>query len=247
MGAECKMNMPDVVILKDTNEFSSHIAKVFLGLLVQEQRNRSNVSVVVSGGNTPILVNEKIVELSNKTQLVDWNKVEIFFSDERCVNENHIDSNYRMINDTLIKPLQIPIHNVYRIKCEKDPAVAAEEYEDVVREYFQRRGRPTFDIALLGIGIDGHVASLFPGDPALYVENHLVVATKHKHIGRWRVTLTYPALSNIKNILFMVRGKDKRNALKNILSGDCGFEHFPACGVRQPVGSLTYYIEKNTL
>ncbi|MBC7814247.1 MAG: 6-phosphogluconolactonase, partial [Burkholderiales bacterium] len=175
---------------------------------------RGHFSIALSGGATPKALYE-LLATDEFTRYIDWSFVRVFWGDERCVAPDHYDSNYRMAKDTLLEYVRIPVGNIYRIRGEYDPQTAADEYEKSLRSYFLRGTRPLserqprFDLVLLGIGEDGHTASLFPGTEALNEEVRWVSANYVEQLDTWRVTLTPSALNAAANVLFLVTGAKK--------------------------------------
>jgi 6-phosphogluconolactonase len=167
---------------------------------------------------------------------IDWQKVHFFFGDERCVPPDHADSNYRMVRASLLKNGVIPESSVHRVLAEKPPAEAAEEYERELREHFGRK--PKFDLVFLGMGPDGHTASLFPDTAALNERERFVVANHVPKFNADRITFTYPVLNAANNVLFLVAGEDKQQALKSVLVD----HRLPASKV-QPAGELMWYAD----
>jgi len=228
--------MAKQIILPNTDSLADYIANAFLNLMSQIQRQQNYFSVILSGGNTPIAVHEKIISQALTRPDINWKRIKIFFSDERCVPPDHKDSNYKMVYDTLIEPLNIPSKNVYRFDCEKEPQLAAKEYELKLQ---------AIDLALLGLGTDGHTASLFPKNFALDVTDKLAVAVGKGPDGWQRVSLTYPALNNARHIWFMITGKEKKMAVQRLLYGQFDTEKCPARGVIPNKGELLYIIDSN--
>src|SRR5207344_599126 len=151
-------------------------------------------------------------------------RVHLFWGDERCVPPEHADGNSRMAREALLSRIPIPSENVYRMKGEIEPQVAAQEYERIIRRVFKLApgALPKFDLILLGLGNDGHTASLFPESPALDDVNHLVAANYVEKLKAHRLTLTLPAINNAANIIFLVSGSDKASVVKKILENPLG-------------------------
>ena len=182
-------------------------------------RDQGRYALVLSGGSTPKPIYERLAQLEVSQQL-DWRKIYIFWGDERCVPPDDPQSNYLMAKETLLDHVGIPPENIFRINGELDPPDAAREYEQVIRTFFSQ-GEARFDTILLGLGEDGHTASLFPGTPGLEVRDRRVVENPHPYSNTWRVTLTYPAINTARNILFLVAGKNKAQvAAESILNPD---------------------------
>jgi 6-phosphogluconolactonase len=168
------------------------------------------VMLALSGGSTPRGMHQMLAGAEG----IDWSNVHIFWGDERTVPPDDPESNFRMAKESLLDHIDIPDENVHRMRGEIDPAVAASEYEQEIRRTFGIGDDefPKFDVILLGMGADGHTASLFPGTDALNEQQRLVVANRVPQLETTRLTLTYPVLNNARLVLFLVAGDDKADA-----------------------------------
>ena len=186
------------------------------------------------GGSTPAPVYEALADSP-----LDWDNIEITFGDERCVPPDHEDSNFRMASDSLLDKVPLNESNVLRMKGELDPDDAAREYEDSLRE---RSGREiyTHDLILLGMGEDGHTASLFPETAALNDDERWVVANHVPQKNQTRITLTFPIINAARKVLFLVRGEEKRAVVDRVLAGQ---SDFPASLVDPENGSVTWLLD----
>jgi 6-phosphogluconolactonase len=169
--------------------------------------------VALSGGQTPEPVYRLLVSAH-----IDWQRVHLFWTDERCVPSDHPDSNYGMARRALLDHVPVPPGNVHRIHGEDPPAQAAADYERQLRDHFAAP-LPRFDLILLGLGADGHTASLFPNATTLRELKRLVVPAQHPGTGQWRVTLTLPALNAAASVAVLVTGGDKAEAVRQTRSG----------------------------
>jgi 6-phosphogluconolactonase len=183
-------------------------------------KKRGSFSVALSGGNTPFPFYRK---LAGQQQVAsEWSKTHIFLVDERFVPDTDPDSNYRMIKETLLDSAGVPPGNVHAIATDlPDPISAAEHYERDIALFFNLSGDgiPEFDLITLGIGTDGHTASLFPGSPALKEEKRLAAAVVPGGKMHSRVTLTLPVLNKARNVLFLVTGEEKAKVLRDVSKG----------------------------
>ena len=180
-------------------------------------RSNDFFAVALSGGKTPVGFYEK---LSNCRKGFYWNKTHLFLVDEHFVPSHHEESNYRMIKHHLLDGLRIPMENVHSISTqEATPEKSSENYEKHLRYFFQLKAGeiPTFDLIVLGIGEDGHTASLFPRTPSLRESGPLVVAVSLNKVKNKRISITLPAINNAKNIIFLVSGYNKAQVMKEIL------------------------------
>jgi len=213
-------------------------AEFICSLAIDTIRQRGRFAIALSGGNTPRLTYEWMCLMQNQP---DWSRVYFFWSDERCVPPNHPDSNYRLAHEALLAHVPVPVINVQRMDCSSSPEAGAEAYESLLRTWVQANGEPAFDLVMLGLGGDGHTASLFPGTRALEERRRWVVANRVDQLGSWRMTLTYPALRVAEHIVFLVQGSDKAPVVKAILEGS-GPE-LPASAVTSRSGSPLWYLD----
>lgn len=196
--------------------------------------------LVLCGGSTPRRTHELLAAVD-----LPWDKVHIFFGDERCVPPEHEDSNWRMARETLIQRARIPDAHVHRISGERDPEDAASDAENVIQEHFGLRPgeMPRFDVVLLGMGADGHTASLFPGSNALEESTRLVVANHVEKLGAWRVTMTFPVFESAQRVLFLVTGADKAAMVRSATVQRPSAVTPPAGRVRPRGGSLLWLVD----
>jgi 6-phosphogluconolactonase len=174
---------------------------------------------------------------------VDWPRAHVFWGDERCVPPDHPDSNYRMAREALLDHVPIPARNVHRIPCERDPAEAAVVYEGALRAFFGGDAAPRFDLVLLGLGGDGHTASLFPGTAAVHEPSRWVVAHHVRKLNAWRVTLTPVSINAAAHVAFIVSGAAKAGRLREVLSAPHRPDLLPAQIIRPVGGRLLWLID----
>lgn len=199
-------------------------------------------SLVLSGGSTPRSVYELLASESWRGT-VEWPKVHLFWGDERCVPSNAPDSNYRMASETLISKIAIPAANVHRVPTEHPPQEAARLYQSEIRKVLLLRERefPRFTLILLGLGVDGHVASLFPHSPALQEHVKLVTEDFVESLKTSRITLTLPVINNAHSVVVLVTGKGKAGILRSVSEADVPI--YPANMVRLTSGSFTWLVD----
>jgi 6-phosphogluconolactonase len=196
--------------------------------------------MALSGGSTPRRMHELLAESAG----IDWSRVHVYWGDERTVGPDDPESNYRMARESLLDRVDIPVGNVHRMRGEHDPEEAAQSYEATLRETFgvEPPEVPRLDINVLGVGADGHTASLFPGTAALQENERWVVANEVPQQETTRITLTYPVLNNAALTIFLVSGANKAEAVRNILAPDAT-ERPPAAGV-QPQGQVIWFLDE---
>jgi len=198
-------------------------------------------SVALSGGTTPEQMFRLLAAPEFYSQ-IDWKHVHLFWSDERCVAPDHPESNYAMAWNSFIDHVPISMDNIHRILGEEDPVVAADTYEQDLKDHF-KAPVPKFDLILLGLGEDGHTVSIFPGSTAAAEVKKLVVATQHPKSNQWRVTLTFPAINAAANVSFLVSGSAKAGMLRIVKSGLVSPEEIPVTGVDPKSGTLTWFCD----
>jgi 6-phosphogluconolactonase len=236
------MNLPPNVFVFDTPEqLAVAAAERFVQYANLSAPNRFRVAL--AGGNTPRRVYE-LLATEPFAKRVDWSQVDLFFGDERCVPPEHPDSNYRMAYEALISKVAIPAGNVHRIIGEGNPVENAKQYESQLRKVFGESPWPRFDLVLLGMGEDGHTASLFPGLDAVKEESKWVLATKQPESGQDRITLTLPVLNHAARILFLIAGAAKAERLAQVLRGEPSPDPLPAQLIHPVKGSLEWLVDR---
>ena len=226
---------------KDKQELAEAAARDFVERAQKAIEDTGRFVVALAGGSTPEATYEMLATEEYADRL-DWSKVHVFFGDERSVPPDDEDSNYRMANEALLS--HVPVGSVHRMKGELHPDEAAAEYEEELREFFGTPGRPPeFDLIQLGIGDDGHTASLFPNTPALDVTDCWVAQNPVPKLETVRITLTLPVLNAAKAISFLIAGEGKAEALREVLEGDADPYDYPSKFV-QPVGELNWMADQ---
>ncbi len=203
---------------------------------------RERFTVALSGGSTP----RSLYSLLAKNYAdFSWSRTFLFFGDERHVPPTDSDSNYRMVNEALLTKVPIPTGNVYRVRAENpDAAAAAADYEEKLRSFFRLRPGefPRFDLILLGMGPDGHTASLFPDSEGLKEQSRLVIANWVQKFQTHRITFTFPVLNHAAEVMFLASGPDKADMVRQVLEGK-STPPFPAQQV-QPDGRLAWMLDE---
>jgi 6-phosphogluconolactonase len=233
----------DLVICKDTAELSRRTADRFIEIAQQSMRSSGRFAVALSGGSTPKNLYSRLSSPAYQERL-SWPNVHLFWGDERCVPPDHPDSNFRMVKEALLSKIEIPPENVHRMAGEREPSTAASEYEKHLQEFFlvKNGALPRFDLILLGVGDDGHTASLFPGSGALHETKRLVLAPFVEKLKSNRLTLTLPVLNQGGEVWFLVTGSDKAGIIKEILSASADL---PAAKVQPENGKLMWFIRQD--
>lgn len=203
-------------------------------------------TIALSGGSTPIHLFKLLGEEPYRNRM-PWHRIHFFWGDERMVPPDHEESNFGNADRALLRRLQLPSDQIHRIRGEvADPDEAADEYAAELRRLFKlREGElPRFDLVLLGMGTDGHVASLFPGNPALWENRKLVTSAYLPRPGIHRITLTCPVINNAACIVFMVAGEEKAEILQRALEGPLQPQLLPAQLIRPQEGEFMWYIDR---
>ncbi|HWE61120.1 MAG TPA: 6-phosphogluconolactonase, partial [Chloroflexota bacterium] len=202
-------------------------------------------SIALSGGSTPRTLYELLATPEIAAE-APWEHMQIFWGDERHVPPDHPESNYRMAREALLDHVPIPQQNIHRIPAElPNPETVAVAYEDTLRRAFRLDPgeRPRFDLILLGLGDDGHTASLFPHSPALHEQQRLVVANPVPKLATTRITLTVPVINNAERVWFLIAGSSKAHVLKNVLEGPRDPETYPAQLIDPTDGELILLLD----
>jgi 6-phosphogluconolactonase len=221
-----------------TSNFPADAAQLILDNARQSIATRGIFRIALSGGHTPAAVYRQWAETA-----VDfpWDRVQITFSDERCVPPEDEQSNYRMARESLLNSVPIPAGNIFRIQAELPPEQAATAYEAQLAQLACRFDEPRYrhDLLLLGVGPDGHCASLFPGTKALAEQTRNVVANFVPKFDTYRITFTYPLINAARHICFLVQGDDKKPIIEQILAGN---SDYPSAHVYPTDGRLTWVL-----
>lgn len=237
---------PEINVYSASVELFRAAAEQFVKLAEGAVRAKGSFTVALSGGSTPKGVHSLLA--SDFASAVAWKKVYFFWGDERHVPPDDPDSNYRMAYETLLSKVPVDPAKVFRVHSENpDANAAAIEYEQTIATAFgvQDRQIPRFDLIFLGLGPDGHTASLFPHTAALREHSRLVVANWVEKFHTDRITFTLPLLNNAANITFLVTGKDKASAVRSVFDPDSSLEVFPAKMVNPPHGRLVWLLTED--
>ena len=209
-------------------------------------RAKSTFDVALSGGSTPKALFGLLA--SKPAGTLPWAETRFYFGDERHVPPDNAESNYRMAHESLLSLIKIDPKQVFRVRAEEpEAATAAIEYERSLQEAFHLSGNqlPRFDLILLGLGPDGHTASLFPHSAALHETSRLVVSNWVEKFRTDRITLTFPVINNAAKVLFLVAGKDKAAALHSVFEQTSNSDEFPAKRVRPTDGALLWFVTQD--
>ncbi len=231
---------PDVRIFPDPPALFQGATEEFVKQAAAAIQSRDKFVVALAGGSTP----KGLFNVLAGRQDLPWDKIYVFFGDERHVPPDDPESNYRMARESLLSKVPIPAEHVFRIPAEDpDAHHAAENYEQTLRKFFVSPAFPRFDLILLGMGPDGHTASLFPGGKALEEKSRWVVADWVEKFKTDRITLTLPVLNNAAAVMFLVSGSDKAATLKEVLQGKQPAERFPSKLIQPAEGTPIWMVD----
>jgi 6-phosphogluconolactonase len=221
-----------------TRNFVADAAALILEQAHKAIAERNEFRIALSGGNTPAPVYARIAAEAHD---FPWNRVRFTFGDERCVPPDNPQSNFRMARENLFVPAGVPEKSILRMRGEIDPQIAAQEYEDELAAIATAHGESMYqhDLILLGLGDDGHTASLFPGTAALEDVTRCVVANFVPKFNAWRLTFTFPLINHARHILFLVGESKSPQLIERVVAGD---QQFPAARVNPSAGDVAWMI-----
>ena len=234
-------------IAEDAEALARSAAEFLTAGIEQAIAARDVARIAISGGNTPRRSFEMLADpaLPFRSR-IDWSRLLLFWVDERCVSPESADSNYHMTREALLAKVPLPAAQVIRMEGELDPAQAASRYESTLRNLFRLEGAevPCFDLIALGMGDDGHTASLFPGTEALHEWMRRVVANHVPQKNTWRITLTAPVINHARSVFFLIAGQDKAHVLHEVLQGPYHPEKMPSQLIRPESGNLLFLLDR---
>lgn len=235
----------EIRVVPDAAAIASHTAETFSRLARASIAARGRFVVALAGGSTPKAAYGRLADEPYCSRL-QWDNIHVFWGDERHVPPDHADSNYRMAHDAMLSQVNLPAANIHRIVAEQEAQQAAAAYETSLRTFFAPAAGewPRFDLVLLGMGPDGHTASLFPGTSAIHEQTRLVVAPWVKKFNTFRITMTPPVLCNAAHIVFAVGGADKAETLRQVLQGDDQPDLYPSQVVKPTQGTLLWFVDE---
>ena len=240
------MSQRTVQLFDHCSEIASYASREVACISTEAVSARGVFSIALSGGSTPKMLYALMAEHPTLRNSLPWDKMQVFFGDERHVGPGHADSNFQMASDAMLAKVPLQPQQIHRIKGEyTDTAQAAAEYEDEIRRQFNLKSGefPRFDLILLGMGNEGHTLSLFPGTKALHESQRIVTRNWVGKLYTERITLTASAANAAANVMFMVTGSDKASALKAVLEGPHEPEQLPAQMIQPTNGSLSWLID----
>ncbi|MCI5080180.1 MAG: 6-phosphogluconolactonase [Saprospiraceae bacterium] len=229
----------DIKIYEDNPAVAAAFAEYLKNWLDQ----RGVVHIALSGGSTPKLLFDLLAD--QYMQDIKWEQIHFYWGDERCVPPDDSESNFKTANDLLLKNIVVPPGNIHRIQGEDDPAEEAKRYsQEIINHVPATAGRPTFDLIILGMGADGHTASIFPDQMELLRSDQICEVATHPETGQKRVTLTGRILNNALQTIFLVTGSSKSAIVKTILGKEEGYLKYPAAHVHPSHGELAWFLDE---
>ena len=235
-----------IKIVADADTMSRAAAETIVEHVSESLQTSDFYTIALSGGSTPKHLYSLLANDAALRDQIPWERVHFFWGDERHVSADHPDSNYRMADAALLSKVSIPSTNIHRIRTEEPVAAnAAETYEQEIRRFFkiEAGGLPRFNCVLLGMGPDGHTASLFPGTAALEETKRLVIANWVGKFQSYRITMTVPVFNNAERIIFLVSGQEKANTLKSVLARRRESDPYPVQRIRPEHGQVVWLID----
>lgn len=231
----------EVKIYADSKDVVKALAKEIYKLTKSSVQERFNI--LLSGGNTPTALFKKIIKKYAET--IDWERVHFWWGDERCVTPDNENSNFKQADNFLLSQINIPAGNIHRIKGENNPEEEAVRYAHEIKENINFRGEnPVFDLVLLGLGEDGHTASIFPDELELFEDERICAVAKHPLTGQKRITITGRVLNNANRVFFMVTGGNKAQRISEIMNDDEAAKLLPAYYISPANGELIWFIDE---
>ncbi len=234
---------PKVNIYQTKEEFAAEFTRKFIKLIEDTIQEKGICNILLSGGRTPNFIYKHLVEKYNNS--VKWSNVHFFWGDERCVPSDYPDSNFGEASKNFLNKISIPLTNVHPIVGESHPYLEADRYSTLIHKHFNVTNTiPIFDLIILGLGTDGHIASLFPDQLDIFNSNRLFEVTSHPDTGQQRITVTGKIINNATNIFFLVSGKDKAEIIKQILNRQEEASKLPVSLIEPELGHVQWFLDK---
>jgi 6-phosphogluconolactonase len=235
----------EIRVLTTPQELFAAAAEEIVHLANEAVAEHGRFTIALSGGSTPKALYNLLA--TNARGILPWDRMYFFWSDERHVPPTDPESNYRMADEAMLSKVPVPAGNIYRMPAENpDAAATAEAYETSLRKFFQTKAGefPKFDLILLGLGPDGHTASLFPGTAGLKEKSRLVIANPVEKLKTDRLSFTYPLINAARCVAFLVSGMDKATVLRSVLQENVPGEQYPAKLVQPTDGRLVWFLDR---
>ena len=243
-GTTLKMR-PDIKVFDNASEMAEELVEEFYRYTKELCEINQKVNIAISGGSTPLFFYRRLASFNSiSLKKIDWNKIHIFCVDERCVPPNHQDSNFGTADKLFLRTIDIPQENIHRIQGEKEPAEETLRYSDELKSNIPlKNSYPSFDWIFLGLGEDGHTASIFPDQLNLLFSNDFCESVEHPQTKQRRITLTGKVLINSRRITFLIIGETKQKAVKEIINNEPAARLYPASYIKSLGGKLEWYLD----
>jgi 6-phosphogluconolactonase len=237
---------PGIRIFSNVSEMAEELVEDFYRYTNELGRLKNSITIAISGGTTPLYFYRRLASFNSiSVKKIDWKRMHLFWVDERCVPANHQDSNYGAALRLFLRVIDIPEENIHRIQGENIPSAEALRYSDEIRLNVSLRNNfPSFDWIFLGLGEDGHVASIFPDQLKLLFSEKFCETAVHPRTNQNRITLTGKVLINARRITFIVSGESKKQIVKEIINKEPVAKLYPASYIKSVGGRLEWYLDK---
>ena len=232
--------MKKIERFNDPQEMAKAAADIIVKISAASIKERNRFSIALSGGNTPAILYALLAQQPYRDK-IDWQRIFIFWGDERCVPANSKDNNSHNAKRDLLDHVPLPPENIFPVPVELTPEMAAAEYDQTLKDFFKDQ-LPQFDLILLGMGDNGHTASLFPHTNILHDTGALVKEVFVEEVNMWRISFTAPLINHAAHILFLVAGKEKEHMLKTVLDGPYRPDDYPAQLIRNATWLIGFKI-----
>ena len=238
----------EYIVEPDSAALAQRAAQQFVEVAEQAVATRGRARIAISGGSTPKVAFQLLADPGQPwLKRMPWDKLDLFWVDERTVPPDHPDSNYRMTKQAMLDHVPLKADQIHRMEGELEPEVAAARYESLIRNTFRLEGAesPRFDLIALGMGDDGHTASLFPHTAAINEMGRLVTANHVPQMNTWRITLTWPVINRASSVFFLIGGKNKAELIKEVFTGPRDPERLPSQLIWPASGILSLILDKD--
>jgi len=238
----------EYIVEPDAAALARRAAEEFVNVAEDAAAKRGRARIAISGGSTPKAAFQLLADRSQiLCERMPWDKLDLYWVDERTVPPDHAESNYRMTKEAMLDQVPLKPEQIHRMEGELEPDVAAARYESLLRNTFRLEGAetPRFDLVQLGMGDDGHTASLFPHTDAIHEMGRLVTANKVPQKDTWRITLTWPVINQGSSVFFLIGGKNKAELVKEVFTGQRDPERLPSQLIWPASGILTLILDKD--
>jgi 6-phosphogluconolactonase len=238
----------EYIVEPDSNALARRAAEEFVSIAEEASAKRGRARIAISGGSTPKAAFQLLADPGQPfLKRMPWDKLDLYWVDERTVPPDDAESNYRMTREAMLEQVPLKPEQIHRMEGELDPQAAAARYESLLRNTFRLEGAetPRFDLVQLGMGDDGHTASLFPHTEAIHELGRLVTANQVPQKDTWRITLTWPVINQASSVFFLIGGANKAELVKEVFTGPRDPERLPSQLIWPATGILTLVLDKD--